>query len=391
MLFAEGLEWKNARALFNPGFTLAHLTTLVPSIVNEAIIFRNVLGKFADSGEVHPIEPAASCAAIDVMAHVVLGISLNSQTSENEFVEYFRKSISWTSKFIVANPLTSLDPIGPIMRKYYERKMNAYLDKVLESRFAEKGGNASKNRRKPIIDIALDEYILQQKENNVELKDQGLDQAFKQVSIDQIKTFLFAGRDSTSSTIAYTYHLLHQNPRCLAKARDELDRVFGKDTSKTEDMIKESPSIINRLPYVLSCIKETLRRYPPGTTSRLGDDLALNYEGRQYSTKGFMVVIPPHALHHREDIFPSPFEFIPERFMPAPDNFQQIPKNAWRAFEKGPRNCIGQELALLEMKIIMALTLREFDIKTDYETWDRKLGRKDPGSILDGSRGLFGE
>lgn len=363
----------------------------MPSLVDEVEIFRDVLGKLADTGEVYPIEEAAAFLTIDIMGHVVLDISLNSQTMKSELVEYFRNSISWTPKIVATNPLVNLNPLGPIMRKYYEWKMDGYLNQVLDIRFAEKEGSATKGKKKPVIDTALDEYILQQEEDNVALGDRGLDQTFKQVSIDQMKTFLFAGHDTTSSTIAYTYHLLGKNPKCLAKARDELDRVFGKDTSRTGDMIKQNPSIVNQLPYVFSCIKETLRRYPPADTARHGDDLVLEYEGRQYPTKDFMVMVCVHTIHHREDLFPSPYEFIPERFMPAPDNFQEIPKNAWRPFERGSRDCIGQELALLEMKIVMAMTLREFDIKSDYETWDRKLGRKEPGGILNGTRGMFGE
>ncbi|TGO29044.1 hypothetical protein BPAE_0019g00140 [Botrytis paeoniae] len=391
ILLTEGLEWKKNRALFNQGFALAHLTTLMPSLVDEVEIFRDVLGKLADTGEVHPIEEAAAFLTIDIMGHVVLDISLNSQTMKSELVEYFRNSISWTPKIVATNPLVNLNPLGPIMRKYYEWKMDGYLNKVLDTRFAEKEGSATKGKKKPVIDTALDEYILQQEEDNIALGDRGLDQTFKQVSIDQMKTFLFAGHDTTSSTIAYTYHLLGKNPKCLARARDELDRVFGKDTSRTGDMIKENPSIVNQLPYVYSCIKETLRRYPPADTARHGDDLVLEYEGRQYPTKDFMVMVCVHTIHHREDLFPSPYEFIPERFMPAPDNFQEIPKNAWRPFERGPRDCIGQELALLEMKIVMAMTLREFNINSDYETWDRKLGRKEPGGILNGTRGMFGD
>ena len=91
-----------------------------------------------------------------------------------------------------------------------------------------------------------------------------------------------------------------------------------------------------------------------------------------------------HGLQHRPDPFPSPDEFIPERFLPAPNNFQEIPKDAWRPFEKGPRACLGQELAMLEMKIVLALTLREFDVESGYEERDRKLGRVKPGDTLDG-------
>jgi cytochrome P450 len=104
-----------------------------------------------------------------------------------------------------------------------------------------------------------------------------------------------------------------------------------------------------------------------------------------------MVWVVSHAMHRDPNLFPSPDDFIPERFLPSPDNWQELPKDAWRPFEKGPRNCIGQELAVLEMKIIMATTCRTYDVVARYEDWDRKMGREKPGDTLGGKRGMFGK
>lgn len=202
------------------------------------------------------------------------------------------------------------------------------------------------------------------------------------------------GHDTSSTTICYIYHLLSLHPESLAKARQEHDDVFGKGTTYTQTgyLIKQDPNILNKLPFTLSVIKETLRLFPPATPARQGNaETSATYNGVTYPTKDLMVFVPTHALHRREDLFPSPDEFIPERFMPAPHNFQDIPKDAWRPFEKGLRACIGQELALLEIKIIIAMTLRHFDIKAVYEEWDRMHGREKPGETLDGRRGILGK
>jgi cytochrome P450 len=114
------------------------------------------------------------------------------------------------------------------------------------------------------------------------------------------------------------------------------------------------------------------------------------HNGTAYPTKDTMVWVNLHTIQRRPDLFPSPDEFIPERFLPAPNNWQEVPKDAYRPFEKGPRACLGQELAMFEMKIITVLTLRDFDISPEYGEWDALLGRERPGETLDGGRGMFG-
>lgn len=87
-----------------------------------------------------------------------------------------------------------------------------------------------------------------------------------------------------------------------------------------------------------------------------------------------------HAMHRSAKHWPDPESFIPERFL-AKEGDPLFPyKGAWRPFEFGPRHCIGMELAMIETKIIMALMLRSFDIKSAYEEFDA--GRKvNPGTV----------
>jgi cytochrome P450 len=391
MFLTEGALWKKSRSIFNPGFALPHLMTLVPTIVDDALIYRRLIGERADSGEVKPIEEALAYLTIDIMGHVVLAFDLKSQTEKNEFVEAFRNQISWTASAVSTNPFINLNPLRPFMHRYYARIMDSYLEKVLDDRFASSDRDSIKSRRKPAIDLALDEHTRQQEEDDhVQGSAQGIDKAFKTNAIDQMKTFIFAGHDTTSSTMAYTYLLLSQHPAEIAKARAELDSTFGPDPSQTGDLIKQHPNLVNGLTFITSVLRETMRLYPPVMTVREGQG-TINYENVTYDINGFMVFMGVHCIHRNEKFFPSPDEFVPDRWIPGSERFHEIPKDAYRPFEKGPRDCIGQQLAMLEMKIILALTLRDFDFEEGYVTWDRKLGRKSPGGLLDGRRGMFGK
>lgn len=122
--------------------------------------------------------------------------------------------------------------------------------------------------------------------------------------------------------------------------------------------------------------------------------MSIVVDGVSYPTVGKMVWINLHTIHRRADLFPEPDSFIPERFLTGNDMWApqvDIKKDSWRPFEKGPRGCIGQELAMLEMKIILVMTSRDFDVKINYAEWERKIGRANPGDDLGGKRTMFGQ
>ena len=149
--------------------------------------------------------------------------------------------------------------------------------------------------------------------------------------------------------------------------RAELDEVFGTDLSQTERIIVESPHLLSALPYTSAVIKETLRLFPPVGGIRKGaPDFFLTHPetGQKYPTDGWMLFANSGSAHRWEPNCPDPDSFRPERWM-APE--PPMPKNAYRPFELGPRGCIGQELAQMESKLILALTLREFDLESAYD------------------------
>ena len=223
-----------------------------------------------------------------------------------------------------------------------------------------------------------------------------MDAEFRKYAIDNLLILLFAGHDTTASTICYCYHLLSKHPDKLARVRQELDNVFGAGVSANQQL-RDNPYLINQCDYTLAVIKEILRLWPPASGVRIGrKDYFIKdpVTGEMLPTDGMVIWAVHMCIGRSAKIWgPDVDEFKPERFLP--ENAGKLPPDAWRPFEKGPRNCIGQELALVEMKVVLALTLREFDIKTAYDELstlsnDGTLWAKDH-SFRAGPQKVFGE
>jgi cytochrome P450 len=157
--------------------------------------------------------------------------------------------------------------------------------------------------------------------------------------------------------------------------RAELDSVFGANTP-AGPQLKENPYLVNQMEYTLAVIKEILRLWPPASGVRIGRKgffLTDPVSGEKFDTDGLLIWTVSMAMHRDAKVWgPDADEFKPERFLPG--NEGRVPPNAYRPFEKGPRNCIGQELALIEMKVVLAMTLREFEFKTSYEELGSLMG-----------------
>jgi cytochrome P450 len=228
---------------------------------------------------------------------------------------------------------------------------------------------------KTILDLAIKAYA-----NEVKSSDSSeIDPNFAEMVIEQLKMFIFAGHDTSASALCFAYHMLWTNPETLAKMREEHDAVLGPDRFEATKKIKESPQLLNQLPYTLACIKETLRLYPPvGTVreGRAGFYLVQPDTGFKYPTDGFMLFGCSTAEHRMPEYWPRPDDFVPERWLAREGEPLHVRKNAFRPFELGPRNCIGQELAVLELKTILALTIRDLDVESVYpEDGEKMLGQ----------------
>jgi cytochrome P450 len=367
LLTTDGALWKKWRTIFNPGFSVQHLMTQVTTIIDCTEAFIKNLDRHSTAGRVFRLEEEATKVTIDIIGKVACDHDFKTLTADNRYLNAMRKSLGWMPDTQSLNPFHWYNPLRSIFWKYYKYHMDWYLGKVLDERFVTREANKQMNtRKKSGIDLALEAWV-NTSGQPASSATATMDAEFRKYAIDQLHTLLFAGHDTTASTLCYCYYLLSKHPQALLKMRQELDEVFGNGVSAGEKL-KQSPYLINKCDYTLAVVKETLRLFTPGSTVRRGrKDCFIRdpTSGSMLPTEGYLVWIPSFSMHRDPRYWSDPHAFCPERFLPG--NIDKLVAGAFRPFEKGPRNCIGQELALMELRIILACTMREFDVSAAYD------------------------
>ncbi|KAF2756235.1 cytochrome P450 [Pseudovirgaria hyperparasitica] len=384
----NGPTWKSSRALFSPGFNDRYLRNQTHHIVEEALVYLEVLRSHARKQDMFSLDEATLWYTMDIIGAVTFNSRLHSQTQHNELATAMRSQISWQCLNDELNPFIRWNPIRPIMQWYNGHRMNNYISKELDQRFKEWASDDKAASTRSIMNLTIADYMREGKPSKSGETADRLDNSFKSWAATQIRLFLFAGHDSTSSSICYCYYLLQHNPGAMQKLRDEHDAVLGENLTDTPKLLCDQPDLLNKLPYTEAVIKEAMRLFPAASGMRGGrPDVSLrdNDSGQLYPTDTMNIWIVHGALQRNPKYWPRPNEFLPERWLVNSSDPLHPVKGAWRPFEHGPRNCLGQTLAMLDIKVTLALTVREFDIKEVYDEWD-KINPSDGIKRLEGER-----
>ncbi|KAL4750799.1 hypothetical protein BDW72DRAFT_213177 [Aspergillus terricola var. indicus] len=371
MISMNDAEWKKWRSIFNPGFSAGNMVDQVSTVVDSVQVFCDILREKVGTGLVH-LDDLTTRLTMEVILKVTLDMDSNYQRSDNELVHALKTITKWHSFW---DPRVRANPLRPLVQKYYGRVMNRCIRRELDKRFAEmqrdQRATSTSKRVKSVIALALEAYLADYHQKDG--KTNKLDDTVAQYATHQIRLFLFAGNDTTSSSIVYVYHMLATHPEALARVRQEHDRIFGAVPSAAAQLLKSNPALLNQCFYSLAVIKETLRLFPPASTTREGRDgvILTDRLGNSYPldhTIGAEILHP--TIHKNSRLWSQAEEFIPERWLVDPGHELYPNPAAWRPFEHGPRNCIGQTLVYNEMRIVMVMTARTFDIRPAYDEWD---------------------
>ncbi len=164
---------------------------------------------------------------------------------------------------------------------------------------------------------------------------------------DELMTMLFAGHETTASSLAWSFYWLHCLPEVGQKCQAELDSLVD-NCSFTE---------IAKLSYLSAVVSETLRLNP--VVAFVGRKLKQPFELMGYEFEPGTTLLPSiYLTHQREDIYPEPKKFKPERFIE-----RQFSPYEYLPFGGGNRRCLGYAFALYEMKLVLATILSQVKLE----------------------------
>uniref|UniRef100_A0A452E354 Cytochrome P450 family 4 subfamily B member 1 n=1 Tax=Capra hircus TaxID=9925 RepID=A0A452E354_CAPHI len=172
----------------------------------------------------------------------------------------------------------------------------------------------------------------------------------------EVNTFMFAGHDTTTSAISWVLYCMSLYPEHQRRCREEIQEILGdRDSLKWDDLAE--------MTYLTMCIKESFRLYPPVPQVYRQLSKPVNFVDGRSLPAGSLISLHIYALHRNSTVWTDPEVFDPLRF--SPENVAGRHSFAFIPFSAGPRNCIGQQFAMNEVKVVTALCLLRFEFSPD--------------------------
>lgn len=186
--------------------------------------------------------------------------------------------------------------------------------------------------------------------------EQGMPMVDQQI-MDEALNLFAAGIESTSHTVAWALYLVSQHPEVRARLEAEVD-ALGDHLPTFEDL--------PRLPFALQTFKEAMRLYPPAAVMSREVIEGAEVDGCALPAD-MLIFMSAYALHRREDFWPDPETFDPDRFTAAAERSR--PRTAYLPFGAGPRVCIGNHFAMMEGQLVLATLAQRYrlELRPGYE------------------------
>jgi cytochrome P450 len=332
LLTCRNSDHLKKRRFLAPSFhrkTLAQFVAPIQKITREAVQW--------DPGRKVNLYPQMMKLTMRVIGQVLLSMDIEQQ------VPLLSKAIHVGMKDVSERIRTPLYPPLwlPTKANRNTKKHLAAIDRFFLQIIADRRGKLAQQGAdgEPSVDVLS--LLIQARD------DQGRQLTDREIR-DELATLIFAGFETTTNAIAWTMCFLSRHPEVLDRARLEVQQVLGDSPC--------SAVHLQDLNYVQAVIEESMRIYPPAHTVGRVAAVDMDVCGVPVG-KGDIALVCPYLMHRRPDIFPQPEVFQPQRFYDQQMR-SVIPKYTYMPFGLGPRSCIGGQLAMIELKIILATLLQ---------------------------------
>jgi cytochrome P450 len=326
LLTIDGEFHRRSRLIMLPAFHREHIAASVDAIVQET------------TGALDRLTPGATVdlyawtrrLAVRVAMRALFGVDPDGEQARSiDAAGLFEEALSfYSSEYflrVLRGPHTPWARLQQAARK---------LDTLIYSEISRR--RATGERGQDILSLLLDAHD----EDGNTLTDLQIR--------DEVMTLLFAGHDTTTSTVSFMFYELARHPHIVARLLAEQDvQLSGGQPTASQLMSGE----LTELEMVLD---ETLRKYPPAWIGPRRSVESFKFDGHTVPARAF-VNYCSWASHHLPDVFAEPDEFRPERF--TPEASAALPKGAYVPFGGGSRTCIGMRFGQLEVRTIATLIL----------------------------------
>uniref|UniRef100_A0A672IVU1 unspecific monooxygenase n=1 Tax=Salarias fasciatus TaxID=181472 RepID=A0A672IVU1_SALFA len=293
--------------------------------------------------------------SMDVVTSSAFSIEIDSLNNPSDpFVTNIKKML----KFDFLNPLFLAVAFFPFLGPVFEKMEFSFFPSSVTDFFYASlkkiKSNRETSKQKSRVDIL--QLMIDSQKN---LTGGDPDKALSDHEIlSQAMIFLFAGYETTSSSLTFLAYNLATNPDVMKKLQQEIDATFPNKGPIDYQTLMD-------MEYLDAAINESLRLYP--IVNRLERVAKASVEiNNLLIPKDMVVMVPVWPLHRNPEIWPEPEKFKPERFTKG--NKETIDPYTYMPFGMGPRNCIGMRFALVSMKLVMTKILQRFSFSVCNET-----------------------
>ncbi|XVF18413.1 hypothetical protein REPUB_Repub11eG0019300 [Reevesia pubescens] len=351
LLNFEGDKWSKHRKIVNPAFHQDKLKNMLPAFYESCIEMISKLKKsvFVEGSSELDVWPYLITLTRDMISRAAFGSNyeegrrifqlledqthLTTKVVQSVYIPGWRFFPTKTNRKMKVNDKDIKDSIGEMIRKR-EKEIKAGTEAINDD----------------LLGILVDSNIREiQAHGNYKNMGISIDEV-----IEECKLFYIAGQETTSVLLVWTMILLARYPNWQSKAREEVLKVFGDSKPDSDGL--------NRLKVVTMILYEVLRLYPPVVVLARSIPKEIKL-GNFLLPAGAEVSLPVLLIHHDQELWGDDAnEFKPDRFS---EGVSKATKNQviFFPFAWGPRICIGQNFALMEAKMTLAMILRQFSFE----------------------------